>query len=161
MTTTNTIVLGLWNSNSEIGWVLHFEGSRYISEHKIWTFNRTVYFRVDLVKKHVSCHQLLINMVAGKIYFSIVRVTKRDAPKRGSCEVRISIQDLWKKVPLRYSRIFLKALEYFCGLLKMWTLNSLAIDACENTRLPFHPPSFHSSGSCTSLRRSTWKWLNL
>ena len=32
-------------------------------------------------------------MVAGKIYFSIVRVTKRDAPKRGSCEVRISIQE--------------------------------------------------------------------
>ena len=30
---------------------------------------------------------------------------------------------------------FLKALEYFCGLLKMWTLNSLAIDAGENTRL--------------------------
>ena len=57
-------------------------------------FNRTVYFMVDLVKKHVSCHQLLHIMVAGKIHFSIARATTCDAPQRGSCEVRISIQDL-------------------------------------------------------------------
>ena len=34
------------------------------------------------------------NMVAGKIHFSIIRATTCDAPKRGSCEVGISIQDL-------------------------------------------------------------------